>query len=146
MITLVASDHMLLLSFSSDITFVDYAVDVVNDLLAHKGLAARTALLVVARELLKNAVVHGNRNDPEKTVTLRVERLSEGRYSIEAEDDGAGFDVAAVCPRTGDANARASGGRPSGFALIRTLADCVDFGETGNRITAYVDAMACSAT
>ena len=146
MITLVASGDVLLLSFSSDITFVDYAVDVVNNLLAHRGLAARTALLVVARELLKNAVVHGNRNDPEKTVTLRVERLSEGRYSVEAEDDGAGFDVADVCSGPTDAGERASGGRPSGFALIRALADHVEFGETGNRVTAYVDAVACSAS
>ncbi|MBN1838000.1 MAG: ATP-binding protein [Spirochaetales bacterium] len=148
MIALITSDDALLLRFASDITFVDYAVDIIDDVLAYRGLAERTGVLLVSRELLKNAVVHGNRNDTGKAVTLRLERLSEERYRVEAQDDGSGFDVASLT--RGGALAFPTGsegpaGRATGFALVGALADHVDFNETGNRITAYVDAVASSS-
>lgn len=42
-------------------------------------------------ELLSNAILHGNREDPLKTVTLRVFR-GKGRWGFEVADQGKGFD------------------------------------------------------
>ncbi len=128
MVSVYVSQELILLQFSSDITFVDHAVGILNILLSHQGPADSTNLLIVARELLKNAVVHGNRNDPCKTVYCRLERVDEERYEIEVEDEGGGFDRAAA------QQAR------HGYTLIHTLASALRFNEQGNRITACMDA------
>ena len=134
MVAVVAGVDNLLLRFDSDICFVDYALDIIDDLLSYRGIQDRTDLLIVCRELLKNAVVHGNRNDTQKSVTLRLQCLPGGRWRIEAEDDGSGFDVRAR-------PAWATGfpeGCGTGFALIGALADRVAFNDQGNRVTVFV--------
>ena len=133
-VAIVASAESLQLRFDSDITFVDYAVDIIDDLLSYHGIRDRTNLLIVCRELLKNAVVHGNRNDVGKAVTFRVERVGGGSYRVEAEDGGSGCQQAALKAGVGES---CSEQRRGGFALIRAVAQRVDV--DGNRVTALVD-------
>lgn len=135
MVAVVAAADNLLLRFDSDICFVDYALGIIDDLLSYRGIHDRTDLLIVCRELLKNAVVHGNRNDTRKPVTLRLQVLPGGRCRIEAEDDGSGFDVQA---RSTEAPAGHPSGCGTGFALIGALADRVVFNEQGNRVTVFL--------
>jgi anti-sigma regulatory factor (Ser/Thr protein kinase) len=153
MVALVADERGLLLRFTSDITFVDYAVDIVDDLLSYRGLGERTNLLIVCRELLKNAVVHGNRNDPHKAVSLRVRSLAGGRYRVEVKDGGSGFDTASMAqvsatrlaepggPRglPGSSGVSRASGWPTGLALIGAVADQVAFDEGGSRVTVFLD-------
>jgi len=136
MVAVVASADNFLLRFDSDIGFVDYALDIIDDLLAYRGIHDRTDLLIVCRELLKNAVVHGNRNDTQKSVTLRLQCLPGGHCKIEAEDGGSGFDVQA---RAGGQASGRPAGYGTGFALIGALADRVAFNDQGNRVTVFVD-------
>lgn len=136
MVTLVSSPESLLLRFDSDITFVDYAVSIVDDLLEYQGVPDPTNLLIVVRELLKNSVVHGNRNDTAKAVTLRLQRLNGGKLIIETEDDGPGFEATALgIPRDGSRVAP----ERRGFALIRALAERIELNDRGNRITVTME-------
>ena len=135
MVAIVASAESLQLRFDSDITFVDYAVDIIDDLLSYHGIRDRTNLLIVCRELLKNAVVHGNRNDKGKAVTFRVERVGGGSYRIEAQDDGKGCGQAALA--AGISETCSAEHRRGGFALIRAVAQEVVV--DGNRVTALID-------
>ncbi len=137
MIAVSVSKELILLQFSSDITFIDHAVGILNVLLSYQGPKDPTNLLIVSRELLKNAVVHGNRNDPDKTVYCRLERVEENRYEIEVEDEGGGFDPGAVQAEPPD---HSGGQAQHGYVLIRALASALRFNEEGNRIVACVDA------
>jgi anti-sigma regulatory factor (Ser/Thr protein kinase) len=133
---MVSSPESLLLRFDSDITFVDYAVSIVDDLLTHQGVSDPTNVLIVVRELLKNAVVHGNRNDTAKPVTIRLQRLNGGRCRVEAEDDGVGFDASALGSAFHECS-RAQERR--GYSLIRALAERIEFNDSGNRVTVTMD-------
>ena len=48
-------------------------------------------LRLALEEALTNAVKHGNKLDPDKSVSIRVETFPES-VQIEVEDEGAGFD------------------------------------------------------
>jgi serine/threonine-protein kinase RsbW len=99
-------------------------------------LSDRTNLLVVCRELLKNAVVHGNRNDAAKTVTLRLHRLSGGQFRVEIEDGGDGFDTASVERSSGTGEGTE---HKKGYALIGALVHRIVFNTRGNRVTVFVE-------
>ena len=51
------------------------------------------AIRLALEEALSNAYKHGNKNDPEKTVTLQW-TVQPGRIEIQVEDEGEGFDTA----------------------------------------------------
>lgn len=92
-------------------------------------------LNLVLRELVNNAVEHGSRNNPEKTVKCTVRHLGRKRFKIQAEDEGEGVDQQDIDweipldPRQA---------RNRGFALINTFADQVKFNDKGNRITVFI--------
>ena len=86
MILLSASDDCLLLKFRSDITFVDVAVQIIGNLLDYLGIEDPTNILLVSRELPKNAVVHGDHNRKNKEVVFRSFRISQDRFRLEIED------------------------------------------------------------
>ena len=90
MILLYASDDYLLLKFRSDITFVDVAVQTIGNLLEYFGIEDPTNILLVSRELLKNAVVHGSHNNKNKEVVFRLFRISRDLFRLEIEDSGQG--------------------------------------------------------
>jgi serine/threonine-protein kinase RsbW len=43
-------------------------------------------------EIISNAILHGNHQDPTKLVTLRIFASGKDRFGFEVEDQGAGFD------------------------------------------------------
>jgi serine/threonine-protein kinase RsbW len=70
----------------------------VTDFLVDQGLVAknernRVGLCVV--EALRNAVLHGNKENFKKRVNIRI-YLQELQWAIEVEDQGEGFDVTKV--------------------------------------------------
>lgn len=83
-------------------------------------------------EAVRNAIVHGNHSNRSKTVTTTF-WMDGGHLMIEVEDEGSGFDHRNL-PDPTDANyiMRNSG---RGVYLIRKLMNCVEFNQTGNKIT-----------
>jgi serine/threonine-protein kinase RsbW len=87
---------------------------------------------VAVREALANAVRHGCRNDPGKTVQLCV-ACDEGRgMLIIVRDPGPGFDPAQIPSPTIGQNVFLHHGR--GIYLINELMDEVSFHEGGTEI------------
>lgn len=90
---------------------------------------------VVLQELLKNAAVHGNRCSQTHMVGVAIEYLGERRFRIQVEDQGNGFNAAALDmslpedPRTITRR---------GYVLINSLSDRLEFSDRGNCVTAYV--------
>jgi len=82
-------------------------------------------------EALRNAIVHGNKADKDLHIKVRY-WIETGKIAIEIEDEGAGFDPAAVADPTENSNIMKGSGR--GIYLIRKLMDRVDYNKKGNTI------------
>ena len=89
------------------------------------------AVHLAVEEALVNAIKHGNRYDPEKSVRV-VSHVSPQRVRIEIEDEGQGFDPDAVPDPTHDENLELPSGR--GLMLMRSFMNRVEFNALGNRV------------
>ena len=89
-------------------------------------------LAVPLFEALANAVIHGNRENPEKRVWITIRVEQDRRLSIVIRDEGAGFDPAAVPDPTLPENVAAEHGR--GILLMKTLTDEVRFEKNGTEV------------
>ncbi|HEY1648793.1 MAG TPA: ATP-binding protein [Terracidiphilus sp.] len=88
---------------------------------------------LLARECLNNAVIHGNRNDVDKSILLCL-WLGRRWVRLEVSDEGEGFDWRkAQCSR---AEATSCSGR--GLCLYALYAQRVRFNRRGNRITLWI--------
>jgi serine/threonine-protein kinase RsbW len=80
-------------------------------------------------EALANAVIHGNRQRPEKMVHIRVRYEPHKCLSIAVRDEGAGFDPTAVPDPTCPDNLACDHGR--GILMMRAFMDEVHFEKNG---------------
>jgi serine/threonine-protein kinase RsbW len=83
-------------------------------------------------EAVVNAVKHGHRGDPTREVLVRY-RVTPEQAVAEVEDQGAGFDPAAVPDPLAPENLEKSSGR--GLLLMRAYTTSCVFNERGNRVT-----------
>jgi serine/threonine-protein kinase RsbW len=89
-------------------------------------------LRLVLEEALVNGLRHGNRNDPDHRVVLRY-RVGVEEVLAEVEDEGEGFDPAAVPDPTDPENLCKPGGR--GLLLMRHYTTWLRYHGCGNRVT-----------
>ncbi len=118
----------------TDLTVVEEAVDLIARHCLASGLPPHTArfhLRVVLAEALANAIIYGNRLDPDKFVDVRVVVTRTG-LTAQVCDQGDGFDPAGVPDPTEPGRLERADGR--GLFLIRKLVDEVRFNERGNTI------------
>jgi serine/threonine-protein kinase RsbW len=83
-------------------------------------------------EALVNAIKHGNKMDPTKTVQIACSICQE-KVRIVIEDQGPGFDCNTVPDPTADENLEKPGGR--GIMLMRSFMSLIEFNDKGNRVT-----------
>lgn len=103
--------------------------------LAGTSTKARAGLVLAVREIVANAVIHGNRFDVSRKVLLEVRR-SETQLAIVVSDEGEGFDPNRVADPLSPEGLLRSSGR--GLLLARWLMDelHVEAGDVnGTRIT-----------
>ena len=81
------------------------------------------------REALANAIVHGNLQDPRKSVYVACRCTIDGEISITVQDEGQGFDADSVPDPTTPENRLLTQGR--GIYLMKTLMDEVRFERCG---------------
>ncbi len=90
------------------------------------------AVEMALREALANAIVHGNRQDPDKKVRVCCACDSKRGMLIVIKDQGEGFDPSKIpCPVVGE-NVHSEHGR--GIYLINLLMDEVEFRRGGTEI------------
>jgi serine/threonine-protein kinase RsbW len=115
----------------SDLAYVIGVNYQISNLLKEYGFPpqdTRVNIPLACDEAITNAIIHGNRSDPEKKVSIQV-YVSPNRFRIRVRDEGEGFDVARVVdPTRGEALLRPSG---RGVYLMRNIMDSVDFKEGG---------------
>lgn len=86
-------------------------------------------MVVAVTEAVNNGIVHGNKLDPGKLVTLEIASISEFRLRIRVEDEGKGFDPYELDDPTAPENIEKVGGR--GVFFMRSLSDKIEFLEGG---------------
>lgn len=91
--------------------------------------------LLVLRELLLNAVIHGNRNNKDKKVHWSITFLPQGGMEIAVEDEGKGFNYEKV-EKLIPENPRSITKR--GYMLIHALSSDVRFNQAGNQIRVFI--------
>lgn len=84
-------------------------------------------LLVAVSEAVNNAVSHGNKNDPEKTVTLDLD-CAGSEIVVTIEDEGGGFNPDKLPDPLAPENLLKPSGR--GIHIMKSLMDKVEFAFT----------------
>lgn len=88
-------------------------------------------ILIAVQEALANAVLHGCKSDPSKTIHCSVV-IDPSAFAITVRDPGAGFDVeAATQAAESGANTSTSG---RGILMMRSLMDEVVYRDGGSEV------------
>ncbi|MCX6246348.1 MAG: ATP-binding protein [Bacteroidetes bacterium] len=87
-------------------------------------------ILMAVLEAVKNAMIHGNKNNPEKVVRLSFKSVPNG-LCFTVKDQGDGFDFRNV-PNPLEADEKVAEIVGRGIFLIRSLADRVSYNAKGN--------------
>lgn len=88
-------------------------------------------IMVAVTESVNNAIIHGNKSDKTKNVSIVV-KFGEKNMQFLVEDQGPGFDYSNLPDPTSPENIEKPGGR--GIFLMRHLCDEVNFDETGRKV------------
>ena len=118
-------------SFPSQVQVISQFVDQLMRFILHFRSAdgSEVDIETALREALANAVVHGNRENPSKRVSVECRCYTDGEVSITVQDEGPGFETSAVPDPTTPERRLFEHGR--GIYLMKTLMDEVSFEESG---------------
>ena len=89
-------------------------------------------IMLTLSEAANNAIMHGNRQDPEKQVIINAQ-LKKCTLKISVQDEGEGFDPASLPNPLEEENLLNEGGR--GVYLIKQYADDTQFSKNGTKVT-----------
>lgn len=89
-------------------------------------------IMLTLSEAVTNAILHGNRQDPDKEVTVTSSHTGR-TLTITVQDEGEGFDPEVLSDPLKEENLLNEGGR--GVFLIKQYADRVSYSRNGTRLT-----------
>jgi serine/threonine-protein kinase RsbW len=127
--------HLLLrVTLVADRKTVDPVVQEIMALIRRmKGVDGKEdAIELALQEALANAVIHGAKEDPSKTVECLVSSDNESSVLIVVRDPGTGFNPQVIPSCTVGENVYSNHGR--GIFLINQLMDKVEFRKNGTEI------------
>lgn len=112
---------------------IEHATQSVIEAVEEQGFdsASCFAIRLALEETLANAYKHGNRENPEKTVTLECS-IEPDRIVIDIQDEGPGFDPETIPDPTAEENLEIPSGR--GLVLVQSFMTDVQFVPPGNRV------------
>jgi len=85
-------------------------------------------IIVAVTEAVENAIIHGNKNDENKFVTVSFES-THGSLVFSVSDEGSGFNYQIIPDPTDPKNENENEGR--GMFLMKSLADNMSFEDDG---------------
>jgi len=88
-------------------------------------------VLVATMEATNNAIIHGNKSDPDKIVMLKIV-LEEKELIVNITDQGGGFDPKSIPDPTSPENLEKINGR--GVFLMERLSDEICFSDEGREV------------
>jgi serine/threonine-protein kinase RsbW len=121
------------LTIPSDITYLDEVLDYLNRRLLELGIImpGDSDVIIALDEAIVNAIKHGNKNDPSKTVRIVADLSPRGaRFTV--RDEGHGFSRDGLPDPTDPLRLLVPSGR--GLLLISHIMDEVRHNDCGNEI------------
>jgi len=97
----------------------------------HVGEDTFGNMMTCLNEVANNAIIHGNKLDPDKKVIVNVE-IENKRITWTVTDEGAGFDYVHLADPTAAENLENLSGR--GVFIVKMLADQCVFNDKGNQV------------
>jgi anti-sigma regulatory factor (Ser/Thr protein kinase) len=129
------SEDSLFLTVSSETERVPSVLERVAEFTRQQGIWASDGLLLVVRELLMNAIRHGNESIRSRIVLIRIARRG-GLFEVQIDDEGAGFDYESlVLGLPEDPHSLAK----RGLVLVHELSEELVFERGGSRVRAIVN-------
>ncbi len=89
-------------------------------------------ILIGTLEAVNNAIIHGNKSDESKFVSVDI-KMGDSNLEVTIADEGKGFKPSEVPDPTSPENIEALNGR--GIFLMSKLADDIKFNKKGNKVT-----------
>jgi len=129
------SDDSLYLTVVSETARVPMVLERVAEFARRQGIWDSDGLLLVVRELLVNAIVHGNESRADKMALIRVAQRG-GRFEVQVDDEGEGFDFESLVLNLPE-NPQSLTKR--GLVLVHELSEELRFERGGSRVRAIVD-------
>lgn len=128
--TIEASKSIQINSKTENITLVEKLIDeVCEENKVNEDYYGN--ILIAITEAVNNAIMHGNKGNPEKVVNIHVETVSN-KLSFKISDQGKGFDYDNLPDPTDPENLEKPNGR--GVFLMKNLADEVEFLDNGTTV------------
>ena len=97
---------------------------------------------IAISEAVKNAIIHGNKNDISKSVILKFKQVS-GSLIFEITDEGNGFDFNNINDPT-EVDSNDSSG--TGIYLMSSLSDVLNYKDNGNSVEIIFDISSINST
>lgn len=137
MIEIVKSDTSLKLKIPSSMVHIGGVITTFSGFMRFHKVSEESInqAIIVLRELLINAMGHGNRYKAMAPVSIIVDRLDVKRFRIMVRDVGGGFDYESIDTSIPE-NPKAI--KQRGYRLIKAFSDSFEFNKKGNRVTAYI--------
>lgn len=129
------SDDSLYLTMLSQTERIPVILERVAQFARRQGVMDSDGLLLVIRELLMNAIIHGNGSELSRTALIRVANRGS-LFEVQVDDEGEGFDYESLILGLPD-DPQAIKGR--GLVLVHELSEELRFERGGCRVRAIVD-------
>jgi serine/threonine-protein kinase RsbW len=128
----ISGDTIVVPSDTAYLAEVDEFIE--SKLIAAGVSSSLTADLAISiTEIVNNAMIHGNKSDSRKTVSIKL-KFEGDNAEIRIQDQGKGFNPEAVPNPIDESNLLNQVGR--GIFIVRSLMDSVDFhfGDSGTEV------------
>lgn len=123
-------------TISSEMRMVDHVVFECMEFFKKFDVSHFSSLKLVMRELLINAIEHGNKNIADEKINCVIDKLDGFRFKITVQDNGKGFDYKCLDMRLPENPEHI---RNRGYALINAFSDNVEFNEKGNEVAVIIN-------
>lgn len=144
MFTIKKKNDAITFEISSELLLVDQVITEAVKFLEGYNVPDESKFKLVMRELLNNAIEHGNKQMIEKKVSCRITCLpspspsqngQSKRFRINVQDEGPGFDYHTLDFGLPEDPKQI---RNRGYLLINAFTDEIRFNKTGNKVSVFI--------
>ncbi len=135
MINVFQDEDFIRFKFTSEIKLVNDVIQGVRNFLKLYSIEDDGEFVLILRELINNAIEHGNKKIKGLKIFTSIECIGDRRFKIIVEDEGKGFDHKNIDLNLPDNPSQV---RNRGLSLVNAFSDQIEFNPKGNCITVYV--------
>ncbi|MCP4353526.1 MAG: hypothetical protein GY795_49380 [Desulfobacterales bacterium] len=135
MVNIFQDEDFIRFKFTSEIKLVNDVIQNVRSFLKLYSIENDSEFVLILRELINNAIEHGNRKIKTLKIFTSIECIGERRFKIVVEDEGKGFDHKNIDLSLPDDPNQV---RNRGLSLVNAFSDQIEFNSKGNCITVYI--------